>query len=574
MLAEGAESAGWLIIGDCSMRSRVLSHLRLALFSVVMGVALLELVLRVVGYSYSPLALIPVDNRNDFRPVHMATHDPRVSGEPLTVFDPELLWVPNPRIGEVISADGTRGGPLAEARAQAQKLVVAVGDSNTLGPLDGPDHWPGYLQDLIALNAPAGRWRVVNAGVYGYSSFQGLRRARQVLKHRPDVVYFSFGANDAHPVHRTDAAYAQRVARLAGWQWLRVAPPLLNAWWRLRDDPSAAPLTHRVPLPDYVRNLEEFVRLAREAGARPILLTRPYRGQSKDPDHWMSYAPLYNQATRDVAARAAVDVVDVYEAFRSSPELFTDESHFTRRGYQRMAQLLLADLHAKGLVETGYVYRTSVYPGSSAAPLPELGEGWYAAEDWPNGPRGRWTGREATAFLERRANEAGLAIDLDVFRGTNRTRGRIEAGGRTLLQIDHANGRIVRTLDVGGVADRRIEVHLAVDETARGAGKDTRALGLFVHSLALRPTALDPRVQPAELEDDRGELASGFWLPETWADGRRGRWTKKEAVLRLGRVDGEDRLVLDFSLESPRGGTSGWLEVNGRRLKSFDGRAA
>lgn len=553
------------------MRTRVFSHLRLALFTIVAGVALLEIVLRIAGYTYSPLALIPPDNRNDFRPVHTASRDPRVSGEPLTVFDPELLWVPNPRYGDLLAADGTRGGPLAEARAQARKLVVAVGDSNTLGQRDGPDQWPGYLQDLIELNAPAGGWRVVNAGVYGYSSFQGLRRARQVLRHRPDVVYFSFGSNDAHPVYRTDEAYARRVARLAGWRWLRIAPPLMHAWWRARDGSAAGPVTHRVPLPEYRRNLEEFVRLSREAGARPILLTRPYRGQSSAPDHWMAYAPLYNQATRDVAKDRNVDFVDVYELFRGTPELFTDESHFTRRGYQRLAQELLSQLHAKGLVETAYFYRSEVHPGSSGTPLPEIGDGWYAAEDWPGAPRGRWTARDATVLLERRDREAGLEVDLDLFRPANRTKGRIEAGGRTLFRIDHPNGRLRRTLDLAGVDGRRIAVHLIVDETARGTGKDTRDLGLFVHSLALRPTSLAAQVRPAELEDGRRELVAGFWWPEKWADGRRARWTKKEGVLRLGRVGGENRLVVDFSMESPRGETSGWLEVNGRRLASFRG---
>jgi hypothetical protein len=84
-------------------------------------------------------------------------------------------------------------------------------------------------------------------------------------------------------------------------------------------------------------------------------------------------------------------------------------------------------------------------------------------------------------------------------------------------------------------------------------------------------TALAPNVRPAELEEGRPELSVGFWLPETWADGRTGRWTKQDAVLRLGRRGGEDRLIVDFSLESPRGETTGSLEVNGRRLASFRG---
>ena len=339
----------------------------------------------------------------------------------------------------------------------------------------------------------------------------------------------------------------------------------MHAWWKARDrDASGAPLTHRVPLADYRRNLEEFVRLCRDAGSRPVLLTRPYRGESIAPDHWLAGAALYNQATRDVAAGGGVDLVDVYEAFRGAPELFTDESHFTMRGHQRMARDLLADLHARGLVDTGFVYRSAIYPGLSA-PMPELLSGWYAAEDWPNAPSGRWTARDASAILERRGREPSLEIDLGLRRSTNRTTGRIEAAGRTLLRIDHPNGRLRRALDVSGIADRRIELRLVVDETPRGEGTDTRDLGLFVHSLALRPVT----VRPGELEDGRQELAAGFWGPEAWDKRGSGRWTKKEGVLRLARPVGEDRLVVDLSLNSPRGETAGSLEVNGRRLATF-----
>ena len=207
-----------------------------------------------------------------------------------------------------------------------------------------------------------------------------------------------------------------------------------------------------------------------------------------------------------------------------------------------MARDLLADLHARGLVDSGFVYRSAIHPGLSAA-LPELGGGWYAAEDWPNAPRGRWTARDATTILERRGREPRLEVDLELFRSTNRTTGRIEAAGRTLLRIDHPNGRLRRALDVSGIADRRIEIRLVVDETPRGEGNDTRDLGLFVHSLALRPVT----VRPGELEDGRQELAAGFWGPETWAKRSSGRWTKKEGVLRLARPVGEDRLVVDLA---------------------------
>ena len=53
-----------------------------------------------------------------------------------------------------------------------------------------------------------GRFRVANAGVYGYSSFQGLRRFHELLRYHPDVVTWSFGANDAQTLRAFTEAEA------------------------------------------------------------------------------------------------------------------------------------------------------------------------------------------------------------------------------------------------------------------------------------------------------------------------------------------------------------------------------
>jgi lysophospholipase L1-like esterase len=58
---------------------------------------------------------------------------------------------------------------------------------------DGP-HWPGYLGEILGAS---GDRTVVNAGVYGYTSFQGLRRLKQCLDQQPDLVLISFRINDA-----------------------------------------------------------------------------------------------------------------------------------------------------------------------------------------------------------------------------------------------------------------------------------------------------------------------------------------------------------------------------------------
>ena len=50
---------------------------------------------------------------------------------------------------------------------------------------------------------------MVNAAAFGWSSYQGVRRLEEMLKLDPDLVLFSFGANDCQHVVRSDAEFAE-----------------------------------------------------------------------------------------------------------------------------------------------------------------------------------------------------------------------------------------------------------------------------------------------------------------------------------------------------------------------------
>jgi hypothetical protein len=229
---------------------RVLSNLGLAGVSVALSLAAAEVAVRAWGYRFSPIQFLTPENPNDWRAFHMGANDPRLSErEPLTLFDGELLWRLNPEASAEINAQGFRGPLFPQTRAPEDIFVLAVGDSNTLGPLTANDHWPGFLDDLVRTD-PSRRVRVVNAGVYGYTALQGLRRFRQAAARRPDVVLFSFGANDAQPVRTTDAAYAARVGWLRRWEWSRIAPPLAHLFLtggRGWAGPPRGPIASRSP---------------------------------------------------------------------------------------------------------------------------------------------------------------------------------------------------------------------------------------------------------------------------------------------------------------------------------------
>jgi lysophospholipase L1-like esterase len=558
---------------------RVLSNLGLAAVSVALSLAAAEVALRAWGYRFSPIQFLTPENPNDWRAFHMGANDPRLSErEPLTLFDGELLWRLNPEASAEINAQGFRGPLFPQTRAPEDIFVLAVGDSNTLGPLTANDHWPGFLDDLVRTD-PSRRVRVVNAGVYGYTALQGLRRFRQAAARRPDVVLFSFGANDAQPVRTTDAAYAARVGWLRRWEWSRIAPPLAHLFLKARARlGGTSARTHRVPLADYRRILETFVDEARAAGATPVLLTRPWIGRSEDPELWMTHAAPYDDATRSVAASKQVLLVDAHAAFRERPELFSDPLHFTRVGNRAMAELVLRRLQSAGVAAgaSGFRPGPAIELNGPDERRPELGSGFSSFERPADGPPGRWTDGGGVLTLGRRRQERGLALDLSNLNPLPLTAGHVEVNGRVVFDFRERRGRMRPLLDIGDVPGESLTVRFVtapvyVPREHDAASRDVRRLGVFVHAARLVDAPFASEVDLADADVDSPELREGWFDAETWPDGRRGRWSSARAELILERPAAQSRLVIDASAENGRNHTAATVAIGGRTVGTIGG---
>ena len=101
--------------------------------------------------------------------------------------------------------------------------IICYGDSNTDGPLEG-GAWPAALAEILGIRIEHGRrdaYEVLNAGVTGYSSYQGLRRLEQEIDlYHPDVVLVSFGWNDASTsISTEDKAFADSTAFQSVTPW-------------------------------------------------------------------------------------------------------------------------------------------------------------------------------------------------------------------------------------------------------------------------------------------------------------------------------------------------------------------
>lgn len=230
---------------------------------------------------------------------------------------------------------GLRGPPL---RDDGSARILALGDSNTWGWRVGQDEsYPARLQVLLDAAHPNPAWQVLNAGVPGYTSTQGLtywRKAGRAL--RPAVVLIGFGWNDTMRLGDVE----KQIAFERRWRpFILLDDTLLRhsrfyGWARAAgsERPTRDPRPRRVTPRAYRRNLEALLQLTREAGARALLLSF----LPKRENAWA-------RALEQVAAAHEVPVLHY-----RGPRL--DLVHPTAAGYQQLAEEVLATLRDQGAV--------------------------------------------------------------------------------------------------------------------------------------------------------------------------------------------------------------------------------
>lgn len=95
-------------------------------------------------------------------------------------------------------------------------VIVAFGDSLTAGFGAEPGNsYPDFLQK--DLDRDGLKWRLVNAGVSGDTTTDGVNRLREVLAYKPRIVIVEFGGNDGLrglPIETTRANIEQMVSTL------------------------------------------------------------------------------------------------------------------------------------------------------------------------------------------------------------------------------------------------------------------------------------------------------------------------------------------------------------------------
>jgi acyl-CoA thioesterase I len=144
------------------------------------------------------------------------------------------------------------------ARADPRPAIACFGDSLTAGlGLDAAQSYPTLLQH--DLDSHGYRYRVVNMGVSGETTQDGLARLSMVIEEKPAIVIVEFGANDG-----------------------------------LRGQ----------PVPHIQNNLSQMIEGIQKAGAQALLA-----GITLPPNYGMQYIHRFDAMYRDVAAKYKVPLI-------------------------------------------------------------------------------------------------------------------------------------------------------------------------------------------------------------------------------------------------------------------------
>jgi len=281
-------------------------------------------------------------------------------------FDSERFWrlrknitVEDPRNtywqGTVTNSHGCRSPEFQLIKQPGTLRIVCFGDSSTFGiGATMEDTWPYQLQALLQQSLDTGKIaalasdgkrliEVINAGVPGYSSYQGLQHMRQEIDRlRPDIVFASYANNDFWQWDQmSDRQHAKRInrestadrlvmttrlgqlfasgisrARAAYHRQLRTASP--NEHWA-----EAATQSYFEPRTDWIprvsqnefrANINQMADLCDERKLALVLVKWPDQRQAAGS--W-SRRIEYHDILDEIASRRGLCIADVVTEFQN-----------------------------------------------------------------------------------------------------------------------------------------------------------------------------------------------------------------------------------------------------------------
>ncbi|MDD5560809.1 MAG: hypothetical protein PHT50_01560 [Candidatus Omnitrophica bacterium] len=216
--------------------------------------------------------------------------------------DPILFWRQKSNIktkfqGYEVATDwmGLRNKNLLRVKKIGVTRIICLGASPTFGwGVRHENTYPCQLEELLKQNSN-GSFEVINAGVIGYSSYQGLLFLKnKIASLNPDIITVAYELNDIDKyrffrsgpeedrqlkpsngflITLMNFAYQSKLVRI----FERIVFSLKHGEFKYFDNTQAAysPGKNRVSPSDYQKNLEEIIDFSSRRGIKVILVKMP-----------------------------------------------------------------------------------------------------------------------------------------------------------------------------------------------------------------------------------------------------------------------------------------------------------
>jgi len=358
-------------------KARLRNKFLIAIFSLVLFFSLAEMALRIANFGgakrYDLSSKLLFQMGSPLRAVDPCAFGPYEK-------DRLLFWKLLPNEKEEVNTKGYRGEVRDYTLPDGVCRIILLGDSCFYGISIRNKDTFAFLLEKKLNELKIKKFEVINAGVPGYSSFQGSRYLKsELVKYHPDTVLVGFGFNDLCDAVRYEDKLIDTLpdwvvsldnslsktkfyifskqlffrlqrrlrAKTRGLQGINFASHfLLESVFDLDDlikiqSRLLAFPVRRVPPGDFADNLEEIIRLGKKYKFNVVLSTLPSVNGSFG----------YAQMLRLIAKKNNLKIVDLVSEFEKKTSgqqdmqsYFLDNNHYNEKGHRLVAEIIFDNL--------------------------------------------------------------------------------------------------------------------------------------------------------------------------------------------------------------------------------------
>jgi lysophospholipase L1-like esterase len=270
-----------------------------------------------------------------------------------------------------INSQGFRGREIPADKGDAYR-IVALGESTTFGmTIEAGDRpWPELLEEMVHQRLKTRRQvEVINAGVFGYTLWDNLRRfSRQILPLKPDMIISYHGANGFHMIDRnllrplgvSPPDFEARPIRLAADFEHRIKLMLFRR--RELKAPLHSPYLDKPLETRYAEAYRQLIKCAATNNARLVLAEYSMAvNQSSEPavidfyqggNHFgdsvrgrIKANGVHSEIVQQLARQhPEVGLIDTHPRLDGEHQKFMDLVHFTQEGRKQLAENIFAGI--------------------------------------------------------------------------------------------------------------------------------------------------------------------------------------------------------------------------------------